>query len=297
MKILKQIEHQGHEGAIYALEPSFNPEFIYSGGFDNVIAEWPLNENQPAKGLIKLPSKAFSIKKIKDNLLAIGTGNGSVHVVDVNTKNEIKWFQTHSDMVFDIQINPFNNDILSVGGDGVLSIYQSDLSVKNSIKLSDKKLRAIAFANLDVLIGCEDGSIKVLNAVDYSLKNEIITHEEGFGVNALLVDEQGQYLWSGSRDGHINVHDIKNEYELIHRIPAHYFAIYKLVFNPEMDVVMSVSRDKTMKFWQANDLKFIQKIEPKNGGHKASINAALWLDSNQIITTGDDRTIKVWKVF
>ena len=101
---------------------------------------------------------------------------------------------------------------------------------------------------------------------------------------------------SGSRDGHLNVHAIANRFELVKRIPAHNFAVYDIKFNPDNTMFVTASRDKSFKVWDATTYTVLDKTDFKKGGHKASVNAVLWTKNNQIVTTGDDRSIKVWRV-
>lgn len=297
MKIEKINDLIGHEGAIYALEESFEANKCYSGGFDNIIVEWDLELPKNPIGIAKLPSKAFSILKIENlGLLLVGQAQGGVHVIDIKTKKEVKFLKVHTDMVFDLHFDKTKNQLISVSADGSIAIWDCtkwDLIMHDT--LSDQKLRCIEVLNDSIFVGCEDGTIKCLDS-NYQTFKTITTHDAGFGVNVVKLSPDGEFLFSGSRDGHLNVHDIKNDFHLTKRIAAHNFAIYDIQFSPDKSMFVTASRDKSFKIWDLNKLTVLEKIDFKTGGHKASVNAVLWTDKNQIITTGDDRSIKVWKV-
>jgi WD40 repeat protein len=298
MKIEKVNDLIGHEGAIYALEESFESNKCYSAGFDNIVVEWDLELATNPIGIAKLPSKAFSILKIEFlGLLLVGTAQGGVHVIDIKTKKEIKFLFVQKDMIFDLLFISEKLQLIVVSADGTMAVWNTaDWSLIEQQKISDKKLRCVLHFNHQLLIGCEDGSIRILNDSSFQEINQITTHDNGFGVNTLIVSPCGKYLLSGSRDGHLNVHDISNKFELVNRIPAHNFAVYDIKYSPDTSLFATVSRDKSFKIWDADTFKVLSKTDFKNGGHKASVNALLWTKNNQIVTTGDDRSIKVWKI-
>ena len=297
MKLNKTKDLLGHEGAIYALEESFNINKCYSAGFDNMVVEWDLIENTNPIAIAKLPSKAFSILKIDAlGLLCIGTAQGGVHIIDVKTKTEIKFLLVQSDMIFDLLYLESKNQLMVVSADGSLSVWNcEDWTLIIHQKITDNKLRCIIKLNNQYLIGCEDGVIRILDE-KFDTINEIATHDTGFGVNTIVISPSGTFLISGSRDGHLNFHSIENNYELIKRIPAHNFAVYDIKFSPDNSKFITVSRDKSFKIWDAETIEVIVKIDFKSKGHKASVNSVLWTNNNLVITTGDDRSIKVWEV-
>jgi len=297
MKVNKINDLIGHEGAIYALEESFQDNKCYSAGFDNMVVEWDLIEKTNPIAIAQLPSKAFSILKIESlNLLLVGTAQGGVHIIDIITKTEIKFLLVQTDMIFDLLYIEKKNELVVVSADGSLSVWNCEhWTLITHKKLTTNKLRSCIKYNSQLLIGCEDGIIRILDS-NFNEINQIKTHDSGFGVNTILISPSEKYLISGSRDGHINFHSLTDNYKLVKRIPAHNFAIYDIKFSPDNANFITVSRDKSFKIWDSKTLEVISKIDYKAGGHKASINAALWTNNNLIITTSDDRSIKVWEV-
>ena len=124
MKLNKVNDLLGHEGAIYALEESFQKNKCYSAGFDNMVVEWDLLQKSNPIAIAKLPSKAFSILKIDTlNLLLVGTAQGGVHIIDITTKTEIKFLLVQTDMIFDLLYIENKNQLVVVSADGSLSIW------------------------------------------------------------------------------------------------------------------------------------------------------------------------------
>ena len=104
-------------------------------------------------------------------------------------------------------------------------------------------------------VHCQDETIRIFETVGF---NEIITlpgHQNGSNCS-LLVNET---LISGGKDGQIKKWDWRNE-KLESSLPAHYYAVYDLISlgSNENRVLISCSRDKTIKVWDSN-LKFIEE--------------------------------------
>ena len=297
MKLNKVNDLLGHEGAIYALEESFQKNKCYSAGFDNMVVEWDLLQKSNPIAIAKLPSKAFSILKIDTlNLLLVGTAQGGVHIIDITTKTEIKFLLVQTDMIFDLLYIENKNQLVVVSADGSLSVWNCEhWTLIIHKKITTNKLRTCIEFNSQLLVGCEDGIIRILDSI-FNEINQIVTHDSGFGVNTLIISPSKNYLISGSRDGHINFHTLEEDYKLVKRIPAHNFAVYDIKFSPDHTKFITVSRDKSFKLWDSKSLEVLTKVDYKAGGHKASVNAVLWFANDLIVTTGDDRSIKVWEI-
>ena len=300
VKLVTQFD--GHKGSIYSLEQSEEAHLFYSGSFDNMVVEWSLKEPEKNKAVAKIPSKAFAIKFIKEKqLLLIGNYNGGIHVIDLNKNKEIKLLQYHQQIIFDIQYLPEKDCFFVLSADGSFSVWSvSNLTLIKATSFGEFKLRTIEFnmARNEAIIGCGDGSIRVLELEKFAQVNKFNYHQEGFSVNSLKLNPNRKYLLSGSRDAYLNLIDIENNYELVQKIPAHNYSIYSIVFNPESDLFATASMDKTVKIWDTNTCKMLLRINNvMYHGHTNSVNKLLWSQyKGYLISTGDDRTIKVWEV-
>jgi WD40 repeat protein len=107
----------------------------------------------------------------------------------------------------------------------------------------------------------------------------------------------GKYLLSGGRDARLRIWNIENNFELEKEIPAHNYAIYKIMFNSSGSLLATASRDKTAKVWDASDASFLFRLDKENfKGHLNSVNTLLWLNEDTLISGSDDRSIVVWKI-
>lgn len=297
----KKHTFNGHKGSIYTLSKSQHDNKIYSGSDDQLVVEWDLNAIEDPKALIKLPVKAYAIEFVQErNLVLIGSYIGSFHIIDLKARQEIKNIKLTEKTIFDIKVSTNGKDAFLVDGAGNYFIYDLEsLNLKHQAKVSDKKVRSIAFNNdgSECFLGEGNGLILRFNK-DHQLMQKLEGHDAEHSVNALFFDETYNRLLSGSRDGHINMYSVGDTMELIHRVPAHNYAIYDLQASPNGKYIASCSMDKCIRVWDRKNLQLKLVInKEKQDGHLNSVNKLLWSDYNDLlISTGDDRTIMVWEV-
>jgi WD40 repeat protein len=300
MEIKKIKQLTGHSGAVYALENSLEENNFFSGSGDHIVAEWDATTEENGKLLSQIPEIIYSLKLIPlQKHLLIGQSTGGIHVIDLSTRKEVRLLHYHSAGVFDLSFSDMHNLFFSVGGDGTFSISRlNDFSLIKTIKLADEKLRSIALhpEQKEVVIGCGDGSISIYELPSLELKKRWLAHREKFSVNTVQFYDHGNYLLSGSRDAHLNIYDVKNNYSLVTSIPAHNYAIYSIVFSPDKKHFATASRDKTIKIWNTDTMEVLTRLDnEKSSGHLNSVNTLLW-KNNYLISGSDDRSIIVWEV-
>jgi WD40 repeat protein len=300
MEIKKIAQLSGHSGAVYALENSLEKNKFFSGSGDHVVAEWDLTTSENGQLLAQIPEIIYSLKIIPDKkILLVGQSGGGIHVIDLITRKEIRLLQYHAAGVFDLSFSVEHNLLFSLGGEGTFSIsLLDDLSLIITKKIADEKLRSIALhpQQKELAIGCGDGSICVFELPSLELKKRWLAHQEKFSVNAVQYSPGGDYLLSGSRDAHLNIFDVKNDYRLMTSIPAHNYAIYSIVFSPDKKYFATASRDKTLKIWDAENFHVLIRLDKeKYEGHINSVNKLLWIN-DYLISGSDDRSIILWKV-
>ena len=115
-------------------------------------------------------------------------------------------------------------------------------------------------------------------------------------VFSLAYSPNGSQLVSGSRDAQVKIWDANN-YELIHNIPAHLYAVNSIAFHPDRPYFATGSMDKSIKIWGADDFKLYKIISREKGfdSHQLSVNKLVW-NEDQLISTGDDKRIILWEM-
>jgi WD40 repeat protein len=294
-KLTRQAVFSGHQGAVYCVAPSVKDGFFLSGGSDTQIVEWDVSEGVAPRAIARSAGVVYSMLVLRErSILFIGNNQGGLHVVDLEQKKELHYLMAHQSGVFDLQWMPKTNEIWAVGADGVLSIWDAEtLKNKALIKISDQKIRKIADSvGGDVTaLACSDGNIYLLDA-NRSIE---ILNPEADAVNALAFSPNGNWLLSGTKNAHLQVWDWHNR-KLVAQIPAHNFALYGIHFMGSGKHFITISRDKTIKLWDAENFVVLQRIDKEIGGHINSVNSGFW-DENlgMFISGSDDRSAMAWK--
>jgi len=288
---------KGHAASVYCLFIDTASSRILSGGADNMLGAWKADELVPDGFSIKLNASVFSIYK-SDDLLFLGQASGGVHIFDLSLKREIRHLKYHTRPVFDIVAHDTIPVFYFLGGDGVLSIVDSDdFSLRWSLPLSDDKLRTaiIDSGGNRLLIGSSDGYLRMLETEYYNVLDEFMAHEGGVYDLAWLSEKQ---LLTVGRDGHVRIWNYTED-RLVQKtaVPAHNFAIYSVDVSPSGKLFATGSRDKTIKVWDPKHMKQPLRISRKGPvGHTHSVNVVKWINESLLLSAGDDRDLHFWTI-
>jgi len=299
-RAIKVAQFNGGSGPIYTLEHAKEPHLFYSGSGENLVVKWNLNNPQDSNAIVRLTDKAYALKLIYDkNILLIGSYSGNIHVIDLEKNKEIELLKLHNKTIYDISYLAQKQQFFVLSADGSLSVWSAiDYSLIKTITFNNQKLRCIDFNSIrnEAVIGCSDGSIRIIELENYTEIGVYSEHMEGFSVFSAKYHPNGKLLFTGSRDAHLNIWDPSDNYSLADRIPAHNYAIYSIVFRDDAKLLATGSRDKTIRIWDSTNAKLLHTIsQPKYDGHTHSVNKLIWSShNNYLISTGDDKTIKAW---
>jgi WD40 repeat protein len=299
MKVKKIHTFTGHNGSVYTLQKGISESLFFSGSSDKFVALWNLETDEAEKFAAQFPSIIYSLCHIPEKkLLLVGTSAGSVHVLDLEKKEELKILQHHTAALFDIKYSAVTNCFYTAGGDGnIAECSLETLSLIRIKKLCNEKIRSIDIhpSSTEIAVAAGDCSIRIFDLITLEEKFKFIAHS--LSSNIARYSPEGSLLLSGGRDAHLNIWDSKN-YALIKSIPAHNFAIYDIVFSPDSKLFATASRDKTLKIWDAETFEMQVRINKENyEGHVNSVNKLLWSKhNNYLISCGDDRQIMVWEI-
>jgi WD40 repeat protein len=287
----------GHQNPIYALAKAQDPNRFYSAGNDKGVVEWSLSDMAFVKVILPVQSSVYALHR-SGNLLFVGQRSGAILVFDLEEKKLITSLSFHEKGVFDLKSIVSKNELLSTGEDGTVAVWSlADFSLLYHFPVLNNTVRVIALNNeeKEIALGAKDGLIRIFSAEDFTLKQVLDSHT--LAITSIAYAPNGEYMLSGSRDAQLKVWSLP-DYHLLQTIPAHLFGIYSIVFHPVLPYFATCSQDKSIKVWSSIDYRLYKTLSNDKGvdGHFHSINKMTWSeDGKYLISTGDDRQIKIWE--
>lgn len=286
-------EFSGHGAGIYSL--AFDGQFIYSASADHYVARWNIETGEQDRFAIKFDFPAYSIALLNNaDFLAVGLSSGDLHIFDLINRVEVKFYKQHTKAIFCIAENQAKKQFYTVDADGNLSIWDTEkFSLLLYLPIDCGKVRRIAIdeSGENFALACQDGTIRIFETAYFNEIRTIKAHEGG---TTSLVFVPNNEIISGGKDAHICRWNWKSEI-CLKRIPAHNFSVYDLQVLKTKNLLVSASRDKTIKVWNLQDLSIYQRIDLKQKGHRHSVNALQILDDTSFVSASDDKRILCWK--
>ena len=298
MQVSKIDTFSGHRDCVYTLERAKNPNQFFSAGGDGLVIRWDLTMPDVGELFAQVPASIYALcfDELRNQLWVAQNFNG-IHLIDVESKQEIKSIKITSSSIFDIKIVE-NNAFIGLSDGTIVVMDVESFEVKKHIKASDKSVRNIAVNSLlrEFAVAYSDFSVKIFDLQDFSLKLVVSHHTNS--VFALSYSPDYQYLISAGRDAHLKVFDVNNQYELQQDIAAHLFAINDIKFSPDGKLFATCSMDKSIKIWDAQQFKLLKVIDKaRHAGHGTSINKLFWSEyESLLVSASDDKRISIWEI-
>lgn len=294
-KITKLGELSAHSAALYALAPGRSGNTLFSAGADKVVAEWDLASQKTNAFAIRTEHTVYSLLR-HENALFIGTIAGGIHKIDLAERSETNHLKLHTSGVFHLAKS--DEHLIAAGGDGMVSVWDlTSLELLWKLPFGEAKIRRVALDKDESLlaVAAGDGNVSILETKGFREISRWKAHAESANTARFLPNGN---LVTGGKDAYLRIWNRMDGWTMLKEIPAHNFALYETLLSPDHKWIVTVSRDKTIKIWDAEHIDEPVRIDRKgNGGHLNSVNAACWLqEENVLATCGDDRTIMLWKV-
>jgi WD40 repeat protein len=298
MQVEKIDTFSGHRDCVYTLEKATEPNQFFSAGGDGLVIRWDLTMPDVGELFAQVPASIYALyfDELRNQLWVAQNFEG-IHLIDVDTKQEIQSIKITSSSIFDIKIHA-NNAFVGLSDGTIVVIDVKEFVVKKHIKASDKSVRNIAINSLlgEFAVAYSDFSVKIFDLQDFSLK--LVVNQHINSVFTVCYSPDYQYLISAGRDAHLKVLDVNNQYSLHQDIAAHLFAINDIKFSSDGKLFATCSMDKSIKIWDAEQFKLLKVIDKaRHAGHGTSINKLWWSSyDNLLVSASDDKRISVWNL-
>jgi U4/U6 small nuclear ribonucleoprotein PRP4 len=100
----------------------------------------------------------------------------------------------------------------------------------------------------------------------------------------------GFQLATAGDDGTIKIWDLRRRKQMA-SLPAHSNLVTKLCFASSGEYLASSSFDGTAKLWSCRDWKMLNQFQ----GHEGKVTGVALLDNHTVVTSGFDKTLKMWR--
>lgn len=295
----------GHNAAIYALVPGPSPGTFLSAAGDGWIVEWSLHDAKQGEDVLgkliaKVDTQVFSLAYLPlTHTLVAGDMNGGVHWLNLQEERPNRHIAHHKKGTYGVVVA--GGQLLTLGGNGVLTLWDTlRQNSMESLRLSNQALRAAAYLSTtkEWLIGSSDHNIYRLSADGFTVQETIKGAHENSVFCLEPYSEGERKFFSGGRDAHLKVWQREGKKTaLINSQPAHWFTINHLITTPDGKYLLTASRDKTIRIWDAKTHQLLKTLDAvRDGGHVNSVNRLMWVpDTNFFVSASDDRSIVVWE--
>jgi len=298
LQIQKWKQLTGHEASIFALTAGRDERHFLSGAGDGWVVAWNLDEPDPGRLIAKVETQIFTLEYLPDlEVVVVGNMNGGLHWVDLRNPQDTLNIDHHQKGVFGIR--RIGDSLFTVGGGGVLTRWSvPERRSLESFQLTNRPLRCIDYSpqRNELAVGASDHAIYLLDAQTLALRHTIHKAHDN-SVFAVRYSPDQTFLFSGGRDAHLRRWQLE-DYTPANALPAHWFTLNHIALHPQGKWLATASRDKTIKIWNPQSCQLIKVLDTvRNGGHLNSVNRLYWSGyRNQLISTGDDRSIIIWNV-
>ena len=272
---------------------------------ENIIGEWQCSHTLAAhiKGINCIALKPQN-KYSSQSLIASGS-RGEIKLWDLKTGDliatlsEYPWLRTVIvDEVNYLAFSPDGQTLASGGADSTIKMWH--LGAKDLIDIMHKHngmVRCIAFTP-DGRILATGGDDRKIQFWDMTERQVTMTLPlDDTAAHSLIFSQDAKTLVTGSyRKIKVWNIPVKQEIsclnvELKHSLIGHSHIVSSLALSEDGKILVSASKDKTIKIWHLKTGELIRTFK----GHKDGVCAVALSKDEQIIASGSaDKTIKLW---
>ncbi len=284
----------GHNDSLYSLE-ALNDHQFFSAGSEGMVVRWDLKAPDEGEVFARVDGSIYAMAYDQaDDVLYIGENHQGIHKIDLKNQAEVGSIQLGNHQIFDLKI--YNETIWAALESGEVVQMTKALRMLNRKKIASERARSLDFLASNIVVGCSDNTLKILNEQNLELMQELKAHRNS--VFVVKYHPSGKYLISGGRDAQLQVWDSAVDYVLRQSLAAHLYTINHLAFSGDGRFFVTCSMDKSIKLWNAHNFKLLKVLDKhRHAGHGNSVNKLLWMKyQDLLVSCSDDRTISVWDI-
>ncbi|ODV76913.1 PFU-domain-containing protein [Suhomyces tanzawaensis NRRL Y-17324] len=184
---------------------------------------------------------------------------------------------------------PGESLIANAGQDTMIYLSDLDAPIEDTGKYQlighEANVCSLSFGHHELISGSWDATARVWDLESFATKYTLQGHQSS--VWDVKVLSEGRYL-TCSADRTIRVWDGKHE---IAQFTGHSDVVRKLLVFPDGKRFASASNDGTIKIWDLGTGQVLQTLS----GHLSFVYDVALLPNGDLVSTGEDRTIRIWR--
>ncbi len=232
-------------------------------------------------------------------LLAVGSGDDTTRLLDVDNGTEQNILRGHTSTVDAVAFSP-DGSRLATGswGHQILLWNMNSLSIQTVLRGNDDDtysgMYSLGFSPNGQLLASAGDVLHIWNMATNSVIASIVPPGDYPSVNSLAFSPDGKWLAYGGSQNLLKLWDVEKHTEhLSFELPDQYVGINSLAFNSDGTLLVTGSSDNLVRIWDVQTGQQLAALE----GHTNEVRSiAFSPDGKLIASTGYDGTIRLWGV-
>jgi WD40 repeat protein len=292
--------HRGHVGTVGGVAFSPDGQFLASTSKDRTIKVWKSATDARVATLRGHSNFIEAVRTSRDGRAVASAGSdGTIRVWDMESGRQQISIRAHESGVDSLDISPDGQRLASGGRDRLVKVWDASTGTQVlSLAGHSAPVLGVAYSPTGTLIasasgtyspmsGYTPGEVKVWDAE--TGKPLFTVSETAKGFNSVVFSPNGKRLACGGREI-VAIVDAHTGEQLF-SFHAHDDAVVGLAFSPDGQRLASVSRDKTVKLWNAADGAPILTFR---GHTDVGTCVTFSPDGKRIASGGDDQTVRIF---
>jgi WD40 repeat protein len=206
----------------------------------------------------------------------------------------------HTGAIEKLVFSPDRNLLVSSSNDGTCRVWEigGKPSERSVVRKSGDGIRALAFSSnsRSLAVGSANGLVSLVDASSKPATELRVLRGGQVSINALAFSSDGKSLAGGGDDNTLRIWEPAaspgGEPRIV--LPGHTRPISSVAYSPEGQIVVTASRDSSVRVWALNWIRPSQKTSLSLGGEIEAV--AYSLDGKLLATAVPGKAIQVWDV-
>ncbi len=237
----------GHRGQVRGVAFTGDGQGLMSGGEDGQVIQWDL-ASPSQRWPLPVASWLVSALLPVGDILAVGTGDGQIHLVSFGQPHPAKTLIHHHDQVTALATDARGEVLISGSRDRTLRLWALPSGrLVQTLTAPKTPITALACHPQDgrIVSGDQGGQVQVW--VPSAGGEGQLLKRFPHPITALAISPNGQWLAVGTEDGQLSLLQLQWQGDTTDL--RHAWAVRAIAFTPDSRMVVSSGADETIRFW------------------------------------------------